>query len=518
LGLFVFFVVTSLLAQQFPVKFSSSVPYDTAGHAATAIALGDFNGDGNLDFVVSNNHCPGTKDCFPGDGQVTVLLRNADGSAQVIGSYSTGGAPSMAVATGDLNGDGIPDLVVASRCPTGVGAECPNLESLLTVLLGNGDATFRPAAAYSSGGAYVSAITIADVNSDGHADIVAANACETPCLGLYPAGVVGVLLNNGDGTFQAPVSFASGGWAYRSIWSPTISVSVGDINEDSKTDLMVTNGCGDDGCSVGGGIGILAGNGDGTFEGPITYNWEVGGVQQPGIAIADLNGDGHLDVVVTGENYVSVLLGNGDGTFQNAALNNIGGIFGSSVSITDVNGDGHLDLITASYTQSNLVSRGVVSVLPGRGDGTFQPAVTYDSGGSYAMSVQAADVNGDGRSDIVVVNYCSGTTCAKDGTVRLLLNTLSVSTTTLVTCSPNPSQIGLPTTMSATVNSSSPVPDGSRVTFYNGTTQLGIGLVTNGAATFTTSFSKAKTYTIKAKYSGDVFHRPSTGAVKLLVQ
>lgn len=501
-----------------PVRFTSTVPYDSGGHAATSVAIGDLNGDGSLDFVVANNHCPGTKDCFPGDGQVAVLLRNVDGTLQVLGTYAVGGYPAMALAIGDVNNDGKLDLVVATRCTVGGKADCPDQQSLLTVLLGNGDATFRAGGTYPSGGSYVSSVAIGDVSGDGYADIVVANSCETPCNGLYPPGLVSVLLNNADGTFQAPVSYGSGGWVYRSIWSPTTSVAIGDVNGDSKPDLVVTNGCGDSSCATGGGVGVLIGNGGGTFQSAITYRWEVGGVQQPGVVIGDFNGDGKQDLAVTGEDYLSVLIGNGDSTFQSAVTYHVGGLFGASVAVGDVNGDGHPDLITVSYMQSPSNQRGVVSVLPGHGDGTFQSAVTYDSGGSIGISIVIGDVDGDRKPDLVVANYCSGATCAKDGTVRLLLNTLIVSTTTTVTSSPNPSKVNEPTTILATVTSSSSIPDGSIITFYRGTTQIGTGAARDGIATFTTSFSKAKTYTIKAKYAGDAFHRASSGAMMQVVQ
>ena len=95
---------------------------------------------------------------------------------------------------------------------------------------------------------------------------------------------------------------------------------------------------------------------------------------------------------------MGVLLGNGDGTFQAAVTYGTGGIYADSVAVADVNGDGKLDLVAENYGSNN------VGVLLGNGDGTFQTAVTYGSGGAYPYSVAVADVNGDGKPDIVVAN------------------------------------------------------------------------------------------------------------------
>ena len=112
-------------------------------------------------------------------------------------TYSSGGSANS-VAVGDLNGDGIPDLAVANLCGCDMG---------VAVLLGNGDGTFRTAVAYASGGAFADSIAIADVNGDGKPDLLVGNECGTfsnnSCVGNGESGV-GVLLGNGDGTFQTP--------------------------------------------------------------------------------------------------------------------------------------------------------------------------------------------------------------------------------------------------------------------------------------------------------------------------
>ena len=119
-------------------------------------------------------------------------------------------------------------------------------------------------------------------------------------------------------------------------------------------------------------------------------------------------------------------------------------------------------------------------------------------------------MNGDGRDDVVAAN-------AGDSTVGLLLNSLTVATTTAISSSLNPSQLSQPVTFTAAVTSVSSIPNGSIITFYDGAAKIGTGTTSDGVATLITSFSTAAKYTIKASYPGDAFHKVSSKTVKQVV-
>jgi hypothetical protein len=223
-------------------------------------------------------------------------------------------------------------------------------------------------------------VAIGDFNGDGNADLAVANSTQ--------AGVVSVLLGNGDGTFQPAVDHAVG--------TNPFSLAVEDFNGDGITDLAVANL--GDGTTTAGSVGILLGNGDGTFQPQVTY---AAGSNPGYVVVADFNGDGKADLAVASDvsaGSFCVLLGNGDGTFQ--APLTYSGFFPSSIAVGDFNGDGKADL--AMSNTPSLGASGVVAVLLGNGNGTFQPAVNYSNAANDPAFVAVADFNGDGKQDLAV--------------------------------------------------------------------------------------------------------------------
>ena len=221
-----------------------------------------------------------------------------------------------------------------------------------------------------------------------------------------------------------------------------------------------------------GAVGVLLGNGDGTFQQVRMYDSGVYAVSV--VAVADLNGNGRPDVIAGGScssfspcRDLGVLLNKGDHTFQPAAVYGSGGVNVLSVAAGDVNGDGKPDLLVANECPfSDCFNETVVGVLLGNGDGTFQKAITFGSGGFLAHGVAVGDLNGDGRPDVVVANLCTGEfSCDnEDGTVSglgligvLLNNTPFCTTPPVITVSTSavslwpPNGKMMPVTVSGTI-------------------------------------------------------------------
>jgi hypothetical protein len=339
------------------------------GETPEGLVSADLTGNG----IQNNGFASGSA------SSVSILLGNGDGSFQPARNMDVGPNP-FAIAAGDFDGDGIPDLAVTHASPTPRGPET------VTILLGNGDGSFRNAGDYQVDTGPRS-IAVADFNGDGHLDLVTTNII---------SNTVSVLLGNGDGTFQNAVNLPVG--------PVPESVAVGDFAGTGHVGIVTAN----EGNAQGGSISLLLGNGDGTFQAPVTLALSQGGdrLTPRSIAVADLNGDG-LDLItandagVLADGSVSVLLGNGDGTFQ-APATFAAGSEPLSVAVGNFHGDGLPDLIVtnAGFASANGDH---LSLLSNNGDGTFQAPVSFDSG-KLARGLAVADFNGDGTLDLAVAN------------------------------------------------------------------------------------------------------------------
>ena len=462
--------------------FLPAVTYRSGGSGDFSVAVGDVNGDGKPDLVVT--------DSCACDLGVAVLLGNGDGTFQTAVAYNSGGAFADSIAIADVNDDGIPDLVVANECGNFSNNTCSGTaESGVGVLLGNGDGTFRAPLTFLSGGTFLQSVVVADVDGDGRPDLLAVNSCAfvnaAKCSGTLRNGTVGVLLNTGFGTFRLANAFDSGGLV------PT-SIAVGDLNGNGTLDLVVAN-------SSSRTVSVLLGNGSGFFGKAMTY--PAGGFPVS-VAAADVNGDGKLDLVVANGS-VGVLLGNGDATFRPIVTYDSGGSSASAVAVGDVNGDGKADLIVANS------GSGTIGVLLGNGDGTFQKALSYSSGGASPYSVAVADVNRDAKPDILIANSGSGS-------VGVLLNNSGVHnpTSTSLSSSLNPSTYGQKVTWTAMVTPSGSITPTGKVQFtWSGHTIGSATLNSSGVATLTRSNLNADSYPLTAVYAGDAAHLGSTSAV-----
>ncbi|MGA2019216.1 MAG: FG-GAP-like repeat-containing protein [Candidatus Sulfotelmatobacter sp.] len=506
-----------------------TVGYGTGGFPRTSALVADFNGDGFADIIVPDYEFSFAFLSGYGDGTFRSAL---DYYSPVPGGYDAGG---NTIASGDFNGDGYPDFVIGNygynpNTPSGIG---------ITVFLSNPDGSLQPGVNYATGGSY-QGVTVGYFDGDTKLDIAAVNQSNNG---------VQIFRGNGDGTFSLGSYYPTGG-------TDALTIATGDFN--GYPDLAVANSTGDN-------VSVLLNNGTGVFTAAPSSPYPTTGSNQA-IAVADVNNDGILDLVVTEYNpgVVAVMLGNADGTFQPAITTSLGYNHLGNLALGDLNGDGNLDLAVTVADPS--VGTGL-AVAKGNGDGSFQPAVLYATtlqnlnlADPYPGDVQMLDLNGNGQLDLVYSNtgygtvgvlYNTGTNpfavgmfydpveypagsnvfalaladVNQDGAVdvvaannnyagaTVLLNaTGSVNT---LASSANPAAASQTITFTATVSANvrgvTAVPTGT-VTFLNGATSLGSATLTGGVATFNVSTLAVGTYSITAQYSGDSnFHsRTST--------
>jgi hypothetical protein len=390
-----------------------AVPFPTyrVGNVANSVAVGDLNGDGRPDVAVANY----------GDNTVSFLRGAGDGTFAPRIDFDTSCSP-ISVAIVDLNSDGWPDLAVACGGP--------NCLPAVTELFGNGAGTFVRTDVLTA--ELPSPLTIGDLNGDGHVDFVTV---------ITNQDKVRVRLGNGDGTFGAAADYSTD--TVVPPFSNPVLAAIVDLNGDGHPDLVTENGTG------GRNQSVFLGNGDGTF-GTVTttgvlrggnpmgvtvgdldgddipdlayaYHYSVilrrnrgdGTLQSMGeyqtypvdwVAIADMNADGLPDLVVGGDATTRVLLGTGAWGFHEGPSMFAGSHRGV---IGDVNGDGKYDLV-------GLISSSDLSVVLGRGDGTFVVRNDFPTGG-FPESLVIDDVNGDNVPDVVTASTLDNTVSVLPG-------------------------------------------------------------------------------------------------------
>ena len=396
-----------ILLGVFPVlraETFTNPPFLPTGTNPGVVLQADFNGDGKPDLFYMNMY---------GAASFDVLLGNGDGTFGTPLNTVLPAGFTQFLAVADVNHDGKPDLIFGAAPVVLYGPQQP---AQIGVMLGNGDGTFQPAIVTSlptnTSGMHMTGAT-GDFNGDGALDLIIAG---TQGSGIY------VLLGNNTGSFTAAT-------VSQQVYAS--SVFVGDFNGDSREDFLV---------STGAGVAVFLGNGDGTFQPPVASVLVYG---SGSLLLADMDGDGHPDLLALGATSgLSIYHGNPDGSFNS---NPSGGTSDSGtieqlVGVADFNGDGILDVVGAGSNgvimllgKGNLAyalpapyaagpsppsvamgdfnldghedfavcAPGGIALLFGNADGSLQSAPTFDLGTGAGEAV-VADFNGDGKTDIAV--------------------------------------------------------------------------------------------------------------------
>ena len=373
------------------------------------IAAADFNRDGNMDLVYTESYAPTQ---HTGSITLKIALGHGDGTFETPTSTAINGGFNFHVSTADMDGDAVPDIMLASS-------------SALEFLRGVGDGSFETSVLVASGvfsTDFSSSFALGDFDGDGHQDVAAVDGVN-----------LNIFSGRGDGTFAGPLQIAAplgtsvvaadfngdgrpdlaiteiafndlgrvrvfindsagsfaGGVAYEGISFPT-SILAGDFDRDGHIDIATS------GTSAV--ISVLPGIGDGTFASAVRY---ATGLSEPqnlltpqGVATTDVNGDSHTDaVLIMSDGRIVTELGHGDGTFQSIVSGNVGSRL--SPVLTDVNNDGRLDVIAPSLESG-------IGIVLGSGDGRFPTSQVSNPTGAHG-AVVLADFNQDGRLDMAAV-------------------------------------------------------------------------------------------------------------------
>lgn len=357
----------------------------TAGTFASTTTLAEAGGWGSYSLTATVTEMGGT---FSPTGKISFLdtsNRNSVLAKVPLGAGTanvgwptpqtlTTTADCRTIAVGDFNGDGILDIIAA-----GAGPAQP-----LLVWLGNPNGTYTAAPPPVFSGYSLVRMLVSDFNGDGKLDLAILNGDNN---------TVSILLGKGDGTFTATSTSPA-------IGSNPGQFVAGDFNGDGIPDLAVTSQSSTP-------LQILLGKGDGTFA-PAFVISNTGSTSPYFLAVGDFNGDGRLDLAASDlySDSVSVLLGKGDGTFAAAATIHSGS-GGSPVASADLNGDGKLDLAFGVPGPSGAGDSAIV--LTGNGSGTFSSPPPVQPAQSHTISwIQSGDFNGDGVADLVLMDSASG--------------------------------------------------------------------------------------------------------------
>jgi hypothetical protein len=348
-----------------PYKVYSDVSFQTS-----EVAAADWTGDGKVDLVVNNE--------YSSPSNIAVLMKGkGTGAFSGFTYWTTGNQDPTPV---ELNGDGRIDLVAFSEDPGQVYA---------TLNAGRG----RLLAPQSTLGKAIGTPTSGDVNGDGRTDLVMV-AEVLPGPGQLEANVFTHLGQAGGRFGSAIVS------AIRDVetMEGAGEVALGDVDEDGALDLVVgavhlypkpSN------------LWVMLGDGTGSFAGLQEFSTGDSWTSNESIGLADVTGDGHLDVIGRNGSQIAVLPGTGTGSFGPAILSGSVTSGLTQILVSDFTGDGTLDLVLVIRTGGEDFGSGELRLHEGHGNSTFTFVQTVAFDGNPG-GAQVADLNGDGRSEVAV--------------------------------------------------------------------------------------------------------------------
>jgi hypothetical protein len=334
-----------------------------------ALTSGSLDGTARPDLAVAVRDTGGVGSLLSYLGAGTTLFPNAR-------SYAVGQGPSS-VAAGDFDSDGELDLVTSNW-----------FSGDLSVLIHRGQGIFNASYSVPGNGLELGSVAVADIDFDGHLDLVAA---ETGSFAGFGTDVL-LWLGLGNGTFQAPQSFAVGGAMPR-------NVTLADLDGDGLLDAVTANVATND-------LSVLLGSASPAgFQAPTTWVVTSSAFSPYMVAVEDLDLDGIPDLVVAHNDstiaHQTVIRGLGGGVFDttNATAVPVGGFLPIWAALGDLTGDGVLDLASAN----SFAPGADVGVVPGNGSGGFLAPTTYVSK-SQPFQIGLADFDGDGWLDWVTAN------------------------------------------------------------------------------------------------------------------
>ena len=527
-----------------PYTFMTT-PSPVPSQCTQVVAAGDFNNDGRPDLVTASPSADNS--CTPGDGVLTVLLGNGDGTFTPSSSSYTGLLNPHAMAVGDFNADGNLDVIVNQLTTSG---------PQLLVFLGNGDGSFQaPLPITFAAGHEPAAVVVGDFNTDGILDLATARIS-----GADLTAEVSILFGNGDGTFAAPTSipFTFPGPAQSSQdTAPWVSLAY----YAPYNDLAMP---------VGTELAVISGNVYGVFAAPVLYadgdtSETSGGVTyaQVGVSIAISGGlgDNDEDYIVESRgdsppapltplpaqtSIFTIGIGRGNYGYYTRPLPTLAGgpspVPGSLI-VSDLLYDPYdADIVTTYNGVPQLTAEGDLELAP------FSQLIPTP--GYTGVQLAAADFRGDGSNGVAAAaqNGIDLAEVAQSGTAGLSLSTLPGGPglhKVVATFSPGPDNpyftpstsnavivvvnavtltsnlpanteavFGAEVQFTATVQTINDVaaPTGT-VQFYDGTTAVGAPIaLSNGAATFSSSSFSAGAHSVTAAYSGDSNYAMSTSS------